>query len=79
MTATHKGEFLSTLGGALREIAKNPRQIAGYISTPFFDDHVSLLMRTLCFAKLAQLTERVEKQFAKWSVPNDELARLCHL
>ena len=40
VSATHnryfptKGEFVSTLSGALRDIAKNPRQIAGYLN-PF--------------------------------------------
>jgi transposase len=40
VTATHnryfatKQEFVSTLSGALRDIAKNPRQIAGYLN-PF--------------------------------------------
>ena len=36
-------------------------------------------LHNVYFAKLALVVQAVEEQFAKWSVPNTELAELCHL
>jgi len=36
-------------------------------------------LHNVYFAKLALVVQAVEEQFAKWSVPNTELAALCHL
>jgi hypothetical protein len=36
-------------------------------------------LHNVYFPKLAMVMETVERQFAKWSQPNDELACLCRI